>query len=59
MTLYGREFKHTYYGTEYRWYSKYNGARGPWVYHKSTADKGEEEHQKIIETVFNIESPGG
>ena len=34
--------------TEYRWFSKYNGARGPWVMSKDDAKSGGNEHHKII-----------
>ena len=33
---------------EYRWFSKYNGARGPWCRNKDEARSGGDEHHKII-----------
>jgi hypothetical protein len=46
-----------YYGTtKFRWYSKYNGARGPWVYSKKQAVEDGEEHEKIIRELFNKET---
>jgi len=40
-------------GTQYRWYSKYNGARGPWCYHKEEAANGGKEHSEIIRALFS------
>lgn len=51
-TIYGiEESEPDYYGChKYRWYSKYNGARGPWCYKKVNAVKGGEDHENIIKT---------
>jgi len=45
-----------YTPTKYRWYSKYNGARGPWCYNKKEAENGGKEHEKIIRSLFLSES---
>lgn len=49
MKLYGIEKR--YVGVrcyEYRWYSKYNGARGAWCGTKDDAIEGGKEHSEII-----------
>ena len=48
MSFYGIEEKSTYHGTQYRYFSKYNGTRGSWVHHKELAEKQGEEHESII-----------
>ena len=44
----GIEEKYDYWGTHYRYYSKYNGARGAWHYDKDKAREDGEVHIKII-----------
>jgi hypothetical protein len=55
MELYGIEHTSIYPwggGNQYRWYSKYNGARGPWCYNKEEAISGGKEHSDIIRALF-------
>lgn len=33
---------------KFRWFSKYNGARGPWCWKREEAEAGGNEHHKII-----------
>ena len=35
----------------YRWYSKFNGARGPWESERSKAVAGGKEHEEIIRSI--------
>jgi hypothetical protein len=51
--LYGIEWKDAYHGTEYRWYSKYNSARGGWT-SENAAIKGGEEHELIIREIYDL-----
>jgi hypothetical protein len=53
IKFYGIEYRGTYYGQQYRWYSKYNGARGPWT-GEELARKGGVEHEKIIKQLHEI-----
>lgn len=46
--FYGIEKRSTYYGTEYRFYSFYNGMRGAWCGSLKSAKAGGEKHQGII-----------
>ena len=52
MDIYGIEYRSTYWGSEYRYYSKYNGARGAWHCHKKDAISEGKEHAKIVESLI-------
>ena len=57
VKLYGVEktARADYYGTnQYRWYSKYNGARGPWTHDKEKAKSGGIDHELIIKKIHSI-----
>jgi hypothetical protein len=47
MKLYEIEYRSDFYGTNYRWRSKYNAAHGAWCT-IDQAKRGGEDHQKII-----------
>jgi hypothetical protein len=53
MKMCGIEWRSTSYGSWYRWYSKYNGARGPWCCHRKDAERGGDEHEQVIRTLFS------
>lgn len=56
MKMCGIEWRSAYYGSEYRWYSKYNGARGPWCTSRKDAERGGDEHEQVIRMLFSCGS---
>ena len=62
VKFYGIESRNTYYGTEFRFFSKYNGARGSWCCTRNGAREEGEQHTEIIKTIHchNVDncSPG-
>jgi hypothetical protein len=52
MILFGIETQtfgdYVHSSLKYRWYSKYNGARGAWCRNRDDAESGGNEHHKII-----------
>ena len=60
MKLYGIEYEDATtdiaFDLRCRWYSKFNGARGPWVISEDRANEGGKEHEKIINTFFSKSS---
>ena len=48
LKLYGIESYSDYWGQHYRFYSKYNNARGAYHYDRESAVKEGKQHQEII-----------
>lgn len=53
MKLYEIEYRSDFYGTKYRWRSKYNSAHGGWATEKE-AKEGGEDHQRIIIMIHGV-----
>jgi hypothetical protein len=57
ISMYGIEWQWDYHGGGYRWYSKYNGARGPWTT-EASAHAGGKEHENIIKALHGLAMDG-